>query len=51
MEKTQLNIKLTEELKDKLQDIARNENMPVSKIVMSSLASKYPELVDLIIKR
>jgi predicted transcriptional regulator len=51
MEKTQMNIKLSDELKIKLQEIAKRENMPVSKIVMSSLASKYPELVDLIIKR
>ena len=36
MEKAQINIKLTDELKDKLQQIARSENMPVSKVVMLS---------------
>ena len=51
MEKTQFNIKLSGELKDKLQDIARQENMPISKIIMMSLATRYPELIELIIKR
>lgn len=51
MEKTQINIKLSDELKNKLQDIARQENMPVSKVIMTSLATRYPELIELIIKR
>jgi predicted transcriptional regulator len=51
MEKAQINIKLTDEVKDKLQQIARSENMPVSKVVMLSLATRYPELIEFILKR
>ncbi len=50
MEKIQLNIKVTPVLKDKIQDIAHRENAPVSKIILSALANKYPELLDDILK-
>lgn len=50
MDKIQLNIKVTPVLKDKIQDIAQRENAPVSKIILSALANKYPELLDDILK-
>lgn len=50
MDKLLLTIKITPGLKDKLQDIAEREHLPVSKVVLGSLASKYPELVDEIVR-
>lgn len=50
MEKIGINIKMTPELREALQDIAKREGIPVSKVVLVSLAEKYPELVPLIIK-
>ena len=50
MDKTQFNIKMTAELKEKLQEISIRDQLPVSKIIFTSLAVKYPELVDYIIK-
>jgi len=50
MKKTQFNIKMTAELKEKLQEIAIRDQMPVSKIIFTSLAVRHPELVEYIIK-
>ena len=50
MDKTVVNIKMSEELKMALQEIAIREGLPVSKLILTSLAEKYPELVSLILK-
>lgn len=50
MNKTMLTIRITQELKDELQEIAAKENMPVSKVVLSALAKQYPDLLDEILK-
>ena len=50
MDRTVINIKISGELKEALQEISEREGLPVSKLVLTSLAVKYPELVDLIIK-
>lgn len=50
MEKIGINIKMSPELRQALQEIAQREGLPVSKLVLTSLAEKYPELVPLILK-
>ena len=50
MDKILLTIKMTPDLKEKLQQIADREGLPVSKVVLGALASKYPELVDKIVR-
>ena len=50
MGRIQLPIKVTPELRDKLQQIAKREGLPVSKIILTSLANKYPELTETILK-
>lgn len=50
MEKIGINIKMSPELRNALQEIAQREGLPVSKLVLTSLAEKYPELVPLILK-
>lgn len=50
VEKILLTIKMSPGLKEKLQTIADREGLPVSKVVLGALASKYPELVDEIVR-
>lgn len=45
-----INLRLNAELKNAIQDIARKEGLPVSKLILVSLAKQYPELNDLILK-
>lgn len=45
-----INLRLSAELKNAIQDIARQEGLPVSKLILVSLAKQYPELNDLILK-
>jgi len=50
MERTLITIKISRELHTKLSEIAQREGLPVSKLVLTSLAEKYPELVPIILK-
>lgn len=51
MEKrNQLNIRLSNELRIAIQELADKENIPVSKLVLVSLAKQYPELNDLVLR-
>lgn len=50
MDKTAITIRMSEELRLALQEVATREGLPVSKLVLTSLAEKYPELVPLILK-
>lgn len=50
MDKTAITIRMSEELLLALQEVATREGLPVSKLVLTSLAEKYPELVPLILK-
>ena len=50
MDKTAITIRMSEELRLALQEVATREGLPVSKLVLTSLAEKYPELVPIILK-
>lgn len=50
MERIAINIRVSSELRDALGELARKEGMPVSKLVLVSLAKQYPELNDIVLK-
>lgn len=50
MERIAINIRVSNELREALNDLARRENVSVSKLVLVSLAKQYPELNDLVLK-
>jgi len=50
MERIAINIRLNAELRDAIQAIAKKEGIPVTKLVLISLAKQYPELNDLVLK-
>lgn len=45
-----LTIRINEELKLALQEVARQEHLPVSRVVLRALMKVYPELTDIITK-
>lgn len=50
MDKTAITLRISEELRLALQDVGAREGLPVSKVILTALAEKYPELVPLIIR-
>ncbi len=50
MKEVYIQVRITKELQAKLQEISDREGLPVTKMVLTSLAQKYPELVDIILK-
>lgn len=50
MERIAINIRVSNELREALNNLARRENVSVSKLVLVSLAKQYPELNDLVLK-
>jgi uncharacterized protein (DUF1778 family) len=45
-----IQVKISKELQKALQELAQVQGLPVSKLVLTSLAEKYPELVPIILK-
>lgn len=50
MDRIAINIRLKPELRDAIQAIAQKEGIPVSKLILVSLAKQYPELNDLVLR-
>lgn len=45
-----IQLRISRELQKALQEIAKAEGVPVTRLVLKALAKQYPELVDIIIK-
>lgn len=45
-----IQVKISKDLQLALQELSRREGLPVSKLVLTSLAEKYPELIPIILK-
>ena len=50
MDRIAINLRLSAELRDALQALAKREGIPVTKLIMVALAKQYPELNDIILK-